>query len=109
MSWTPEQGERRRHTRFPTVTTSVVVRAGKKSALVKCVNLSQWGICLDQVKLGLSIRQAVELCIILALPNGVTKIHWRHATVVWVTSGRTGLSHDTVPQHVPSVTYPPKG
>ena len=73
--------------------------------MAECIDLSTYGMCLSQVNLGLSIRQAVELRIILELPNGITKIHWRRATVVWIRDGRTGVSMDSIPQHGPPAVH----
>ena len=81
--------------------TRVKVAAGPKTSICKIHNISMGGVCLDEVGLGLWRGMRVELRFMIPFENGITKIHLRHGTVVWVKNGLTGVTIDTIPHIAP--------
>jgi hypothetical protein len=104
---TPQNPERRlvaRHT--DALSTVKVIAPGRAPAIYAIHNISQGGVCLrsagNKNTSGGSLWRGmrVQLRFIIPLSNGTTKIHLRHATVVWVKAGMTGFAIDTIPRAV---------
>jgi PilZ domain len=100
----PLSGERRQKVRFKSEGRVCVYWQGQR-VFARFVNLSTSGMCLTDVGLPFPRNAAIEMRIVLELPNGVHKIHWRKARVVWMMQGRVGVAMESVPQHSPSVYY----
>lgn len=104
MNGVPLSGERRLRVRFPSSGRVAVYWSGKR-VFARFINISSSGMCMTDVGLPLPRNASIELRIVLQLPNGTHKIHWRKARVVWMLGGRVGVAMDSVPQHKPSVYY----
>lgn len=91
--------ERRLVDRVIDLVSKVKVIGGKESRVCEIYNVSMGGLCLRHVDMGLTRGMRVELRFMIPHLNGTTKIHLRHATIVYMKDGLTGFAIDTVPYH----------